>query len=547
MKYKFFIFFLLTFGCIHAQKTKTALFLGNSYTYYNSMPQIVRELALADGNEFIYDSNTPGGYTFQGHSSNTTSLNKIKAQDWDFVVLQEQSQIPAFSPSQVQTDCYPYAAILNDSILANNPCTEPLFFMTWGRKNGDASNCTNYPPICTYDGMQQSLKESYLELAEDNNGSVAPVGMAWKRVRTLFPSINLYNPDESHPSLEGSYLAACVIYVSFFKKSVEGNSFTSSLDSTTAYKLQVIASETVLDSLDTWHLNDNDLNVSLPNDTTYCGDSLELKPLGNIDNILWSTGEISKSIWVDTSGSYSYYMNNNRNCEIYDTISVAIQNIFERNMKLTSCDSLVFDGHVFYSDTSFSESFTGSLGCDSIVNYLIKVDSTVVSNANFEQVQLVKSLGILFRLNADIADSLHLVDSAFNLIYTTNSLNEDYTYNCPLNVTSATFHLLVFNTCKTDTLSLEAYCGDLDAIFELSTSWIVYPNPSKNQLIISNQEQTPFFVSVQDILGRNIILNNFLYAGYASIDVSHLDNGNYFLLLRNEEGLPIGKKMIQKE
>ena len=50
--------------------------------------------------------------------------------------------------------------------------------MTWGRKNGDASNCSAYPPICTYEGMQQRLRESYMEMASANQGRVSPVGMA---------------------------------------------------------------------------------------------------------------------------------------------------------------------------------------------------------------------------------------------------------------------------------------------------------------------------------------------------------------------------------
>ena len=147
------------------------------------------------GDSVYYDSNTPGGYTFQGHSTNATSLSKIAFGNWDYVFLQEQSQIPSFPPSQVATDCFPYASILVDSILSSNPCAEPVFFMTWGRENGDQSNCANYPPLCTYDGMQARLRESYLQLSIDNNCTVSPVGAAWKYVRDQYPSIGLYTTD----------------------------------------------------------------------------------------------------------------------------------------------------------------------------------------------------------------------------------------------------------------------------------------------------------------------------------------------------------------
>ena len=83
---------------------------------------------------------------------------------------------PRFPPSQVANDVYPYAQQLTDSIRRNTSCGTPLFFMTWGRKNGDASNCAAYPPICTYEGMQQRLRESYMEMAFTNQGRVSPVG-----------------------------------------------------------------------------------------------------------------------------------------------------------------------------------------------------------------------------------------------------------------------------------------------------------------------------------------------------------------------------------
>lgn len=256
----------------YAQTTKKALFLGNSYTQFNNLPNLIESLATANGDVLIHDQNTPGGYKFEDHSTNATSLSKINSNDWDFVVLQAQSQEPSFHPSQVAADTKPYAVILNDSIKANNSCTKTMFYMTWGRENGDASNCANYPPICTYDSMQARLRESYLEMTVENNAECAPVGVAWKKVREDFPAINLYNADESHPSIYGSYLAACVFYSSMYHKTTVGNTYWSTLDSLTAYRLQDIASSTVLDSLPTWHIESTDTFIS------FC-DSVEV--LGN--------------------------------------------------------------------------------------------------------------------------------------------------------------------------------------------------------------------------------------------------------------------------
>lgn len=127
--------------------------------------------------------------------------------------------------------------------------------MTWGRQNGDASNCPVYPPICTYAGMQQRLRESYLEMAVNNNCWVAPAGAAWQLVRTQNPGINLYSPDGSHPSAAGTYLVACVFYATLFQESPVGLGFTAGLPATDAAVLQQAAAQTVLDSLSTWRLD----------------------------------------------------------------------------------------------------------------------------------------------------------------------------------------------------------------------------------------------------------------------------------------------------
>ena len=251
------LFVLIVVGS-NAQ-SKNVLFLGNSYTYVNNLPNTLELLANSFGDSLTHDQNTPGGQNMQGHSTNATSLGKIAVGGWDFVAIQSQSQEPSFSPSQVATDVYPYAAIICDSIRAADQCVEPLFFMTWGRKNGDASNCPFYPPICTYDGMQNRLRESYLEMAHDNDASVSPVGAVWKQVRDSLPALELYSPDESHPSVAGTYVAACTFYAAIWRKSPIGSSYLSTLSAADARAIQVLAERVVLDSISTWRIGHNDV------------------------------------------------------------------------------------------------------------------------------------------------------------------------------------------------------------------------------------------------------------------------------------------------
>lgn len=238
-----------------AQKKKKVLFIGNSYTYVNNLPQVLTDLALSLGDTVVYDSSAPGGYTFQNHSTNATTLSKIKSQSWDVVVLQAQSQEPSFPPAQVMSGTYPYGERLVDSVRKYLPCANILFYMTWGRQNGDAANCGFYAPLCTYAGMQARLRESYMLFKDSFMTGVAPVGVAWKKIRASNPTLNLYDPDESHPSFAGTYLAASVFYSSIFLKAANSSTYTASLNATDAAAMRATASSTVLDSVDLWNLN----------------------------------------------------------------------------------------------------------------------------------------------------------------------------------------------------------------------------------------------------------------------------------------------------
>lgn len=235
-----------------AQQT-SVLFIGNSYTYVNDLPNTLRQLALTLGDTVTVASSAPGGYTLFQHSTYAPTLDAIASQDWDYVVMQEQSQLGALPFDVTTTELG--ASALVQRIEDNYECTYPVFYMTWGRQNGDDLNCPSFPFMCTYNGMQQGLRTNYIALAEGNDGYTAPVGAAWKMVRDTQPSINLYDADGSHPSPAGTYLAACVFYCTLFQESCVGATFNGSIDAGTAAILRGIASATVLDEPLTWNLD----------------------------------------------------------------------------------------------------------------------------------------------------------------------------------------------------------------------------------------------------------------------------------------------------
>jgi hypothetical protein len=289
MKTIFTIVCLFTFG-LHAQVTKSVLFLGNSYTAVNNLPQLTADLALSAGDTLTFNSNTPGGYTLDGHSTNATSLQLIAQGNWDFVVLQEQSQLPSFPIGQVQTDCFPYAAILDSLITDANSCTETMFYMTWGRENGDASNCGFYPPVCTYQGMDSLLRLRYDQMAVDNHGVLSPVGALWNYLRTNNPGLQLYQADESHPSLEGSYAAACSFYATIFRKDPTLITDDYGLPGAVALGIRNAAKAVVYDSLLTWHIGEYDPVASFTDVASFLT-VVFTNTSTNATNYLWNFGD----------------------------------------------------------------------------------------------------------------------------------------------------------------------------------------------------------------------------------------------------------------
>jgi PKD repeat protein len=249
------LIFLIPTFLFSQSNAKRVLWIGNSYTNVNDLPNLLRQLALSGGDSLIMDSNTPGGYTFASHSSNAVTLQKLALSTNDFVILQAQSQEPSFPPTQVETQTFPYAQQLDSLIHVGSACAKTVFYMTWGRKYGDSQNCPNYPPLCTFEGMNDRLRWAYKQMADENEALMSPVGMAWKASWAADSTINLWSSDNSHPSLAGSYLAGCVFYSTILEKNPVGLSYTAGLPAVQATFLQQIAFNTVFDSLSTWNIN----------------------------------------------------------------------------------------------------------------------------------------------------------------------------------------------------------------------------------------------------------------------------------------------------
>lgn len=245
----------------------SVLMFGNSYTQSNSLDSLVQNLINSAGGNVSVSAMTGGGMRLPQHYGNVnTSGNQwnttLSNSDWDYVVLQDQSQVPSFPRTDTYwIDSKDAAISLADRI--DDEGSDVVLLMTWGRRAGDAQNPVRNPDFPT---MQANLESGYLDfqdnMTSNTNASVwmAPVGLAWESVYdsvvadNATPTLpgntfyNLYTSDGSHPSLSGSYLTACVLYSTLTGMSPVGINDSTNLNSTLKLELQQHAADTVLNN-----------------------------------------------------------------------------------------------------------------------------------------------------------------------------------------------------------------------------------------------------------------------------------------------------------
>ena len=257
------VLFLTPMVFAQQQDSIRILYIGNSYTYYHDLPQMVQSIVANIAQDFrmeiSYKAYTPGGCTFKRHLQQPEEMAAIREGHWDYVVLQEQSSLPAMPTEVVQHETYPYARQLDSLVHVHNPQARVIFYMTWGHKDGCQETPDGYPLISTYQGMQTRLITSYLEMTYQNDAWCAPVGMVWQRVRKERPYQTLYWPDRSHPSVLGTYIAANTIFTTFFQKPYQ-TTFTAGLDTELAEYVQQTVQEIVLKNRNLLNLPSSTLN-----------------------------------------------------------------------------------------------------------------------------------------------------------------------------------------------------------------------------------------------------------------------------------------------
>ena len=226
------------------------LFIGNSYTFYNKLPELFTDMVKSTGGTApLVKSHTPGGYTLIKHSKDTKALAMIDEGSWDVVVLQGNSQEAARSETSEATrdEFLMGGTNLVKRIREKSPKARIVLYQTWARhpdfwKSADKNSGVGSSP----EEMQKRTQKWYAKLASDIPGgaTIAPVGDVWAISYAKNPELRLHVKDNSHPSIAGSYLAGLVLYRTIYPEpSLSAIRFKGALSEKETSALKAIVAE----------------------------------------------------------------------------------------------------------------------------------------------------------------------------------------------------------------------------------------------------------------------------------------------------------------
>lgn len=191
------IIFLLTIFCTGLQNALAqtrqlrVLFIGNSLTYTNDLPELVKVIAEHNKKKFKYKMVARPNFSLDDHLNQGDAVKAIKEGKWDFVVLQQGSSALPESRKNLIEFTKRFAVEIK---LAG---ARAALFMVWTLQNR----------MFDFD----RVRESYLLAAKEVDGVFLPAGESWRNAWKRKPELEFYS-DGLHPTPLGSYLAAAVIY-----------------------------------------------------------------------------------------------------------------------------------------------------------------------------------------------------------------------------------------------------------------------------------------------------------------------------------------------
>lgn len=307
----FLVIILIIFRPVFGQDTTRVLFIGNSFTGANNLPELFKQLAINSGKAVYINAYTPGGIsvgdTNQGnsaHMNNPFVFSLIRSRKWDYLVLQDNQGrfclgYGQFPPSSRVIEGH---LKIRDSLLFYSPCGRLVLYTGFGPKNG-------YPPYGnTGEALIDTIYNNYQFLNARAKELIAPIGAAFKQIMHHHPSMELWDTDATHPSKKGSYLAASVIYSSIFKSSPIVSTYNPGLVVSEDSIIKYTAFSTTVDSLNKTGLAgftpkisifNNRLFVESGSDCTWYLNNQSLNTVQNCELLLQDRG----TYFVKTTGA----------------------------------------------------------------------------------------------------------------------------------------------------------------------------------------------------------------------------------------------------
>lgn len=188
-------------------KSMHVLFVGNSYTYFNQMPEVAFfEEARAAGIDVEVTAVTRGGYRLCQFADPENEEGKrlretVAGKHYDFAVIQEQSYTPITDEAKFLEGARGVISLID--------ADKFIFYATWGRNDG----CELLGELgLTSDEMTERLSLAYNKAAKLYGAKVAEVGKAFVAYASFNDKNELYRSDKSHPSAIGSAVAAKEIF-----------------------------------------------------------------------------------------------------------------------------------------------------------------------------------------------------------------------------------------------------------------------------------------------------------------------------------------------
>lgn len=231
------------FGTEAPKDTLKVLCIGNSFTYYCGTPAMLKEIAWSEGHFIDISASLKGGWTMAKHLSLETTDDMIAEGGWDYMLLQDQSLVPAKvgrDPKGMAQQIREMEAVAV-KVRTLSPECKAVVENTWAYWKYD------FGSFKSLDDFDKNGKKGAKILAKAvGNAEVSPIGQAFRIVRAERPDINLYHTDKHHQSVLGSYLKSCVNYLVLYGQPFGDSVSDCLLDPETAAYLRSVAERVVL-------------------------------------------------------------------------------------------------------------------------------------------------------------------------------------------------------------------------------------------------------------------------------------------------------------